>query len=115
MTAFLIGIASAWFFRRMGRNPYLCFVIGFLFGIFGIFAIFFATKKPKEAPKPPEPILGGPKDKLWYYLTEASEQQGPMSHDALTKVWREGKLSPSTYLWYEGLPEWKPLKEILTS
>ena len=43
------------------------------------------------------------------------QQQGPMSHDALTAAWREGKLNLSTYVWNEELPEWKPLEEFVKS
>jgi len=114
LCAGIIGIVSAYFAHRMGRSPYLWFAIGFLFGIFGIFAIFFASKKKEESPKPePVFIINGPKDKFWYYLNGANERQGPMSHDALTNAWKEGKIDSSTYVWHEELREWTPLKETL--
>lgn len=109
----IIGAFSAYLAYRRGRNPYLWFIVGFLFGVFGIFAIFFATG-PKKAKIPPlEPIytIQGPTDKFWYYLDPTHQQQGPMSREALANAWKEGKIDLSTYVWHEELPEWKPLKE----
>jgi len=118
ISAFLIGILSAYLAYRKGRNLYLWFFLGFVFGIFGILAIFFAPsekKKPLSTPIPvkPEPAIQGPKDKFWYYLDPVNEQHGPMSHDALTCALKDGKVTPSTFVWHEDLAEWKPLKEML--
>ncbi len=117
VVAAIMGTISAYLAYKRERNPYLWFVLGFVFGIMGIFAIFFFPKKKMpEAPIRQEPILSihGPTDKFWYYLDLSHESQGPMSHDALTKAWKEGKVNPSTYVWHEEMPDWKPLKEVLT-
>lgn len=114
--AAVIGTISAYLAFKREKNPYLWFAIGFLFGIFGIFAMFFASsskKKPLAAPKQPSFSIEGPSDKFWYYLDPAHNQQGPMSKDAITLAWKAGKLNPSTFVWHEELPEWKPLKESL--
>lgn len=113
--AAVIGLVSAYFAHRMGRNPYIWFFIGFLFGIFGIFAIFFASKKKEVPQEKPAPVfaISGPKDKFWYYLDPANQQQGPMSHDALTNTWKQGKIDLATFVWHEELKEWTPLKETL--
>lgn len=111
-----MGISSAYLAYKRGRNPYAWFAIGVLFGIFGLFAIFFVGGQKKIAPPPrPEPVLKihGPSDKFWFYLDLAQQQQGPMSLDALTAAWKEGKLDLATYVWHEELPDWKPLKETL--
>lgn len=120
---FAFAILSAYLAHRRGRNPYIWFCVGFFFGIFGVMAIFFAPqKKPKEAVQPiPEPIpapilsIQGPTDKFWYYLDPTHQQQGPMSLDALTLAWREGRISPATFVWHEDLSDWKPLKDLLKS
>jgi len=119
ISAFLIGALSAYIAYRRGRNPYIWFFVGFVFGIFGIMAIFFAPSGKKKAipmAQPvvkPEPAIQGPKDKFWYYLDLANQQHGPMSHDALTSAWKEGKVTLSTFVWNEDLVDWKPLKETL--
>lgn len=115
--SFLIGILSAYLAQKRGKNPYFWFAIGMVFGIFGIFAIFFADakKKPAATAVKPAPVftIHGPADKFWYYLDPANQQQGPMSRDALSIAWKEGKIDLATYVWHEELPDWKPLKETL--
>jgi hypothetical protein len=114
--AAFVGILSAFFAHRTDRNPYLWFFIGFFFGIFGVFAILFASKpsaKKQQEKKEPSFRIDGPTHKFWYYLDTASTQHGPMSHEALTRAWREGKINLSTYVWHEELPKWTLLKETL--
>ncbi|HSX25648.1 MAG TPA: DUF4339 domain-containing protein [Chlamydiales bacterium] len=111
----IIGALSAYLAYRRGKNPYLWFGLGFLFGIFGLLFLFFTPKK-KEVPvqeEAPLPTIQGPSNKFWYYLDPAQQQQGPMSLDALTAAWREGKIELSTYVWHEDLTDWKPLQEII--
>src|SRR5690606_7019087 len=101
------GVVSAFFAYRTERNPYLWFVLGFVFGIFGVFAFFFASRKEKpQQQKIPVFAIRGPKDKFWYYLDHTNQQQGPMSHDALSRIWKQGKIHFSTYVWHEDLKEW---------
>ncbi len=116
---FLFGALSAYLAHRKGRNLYLWFFVGFFFGIFGVLVIFFAPsdkKKTASVPLPvtPEPAIQGPKDKFWYYLDPTHQQQGPMSHEALTSAWKNGQVTNSTFVWHEDLSEWKLLKEILS-
>lgn len=114
--AVAIGSLSAFLAHKRKRNPYFWFAIGFLFGIFGIFAIFFASAKrsPRtNARAKPILTLQGPADKFWYYLDATNAQQGPMSRDALTAAWKQGKLTPATYIWHEELANWQPLESQL--
>ncbi len=118
ISAFLMGSVSAYVAYKRGKNPYLWFALGILFGIFGIFAIFFAPgprKRAKEpvAAKEPVFVIDGPTDKFWYYLNPSHERQGPMSKEALTAAWKSGTIQPSTFVWHEDLTDWKPLKETL--
>lgn len=116
VSAAIIGSLSAYLAYKRGRNPYAWFAIGFLFGIFGIFAIFFAPgPKKKVQPATPQPVykIQGPIDKFWYFVDPSNQQQGPMSHDAITMAWKQGKIDTSTYVWNEEMSDWKPLKEIL--
>jgi len=112
-----MGFLSAFFAKRRGRNPYTWFFVGFFFGLLGIMAIFFApAPKKKLAPQPPSkplPTIEGPSNKFWYYLDSSHAQVGPISHSGLTSIWRQGKISLSTYVWHEELPEWKLLKEMV--
>lgn len=117
IASFIIGVLSSYIAFKRGRNPYLWFAVGFIFGLFGIMAIFFAPlakKKRVAAPRPkPQPYIHGPTDKFWYYVDELRTQQGPVSHHALSKAWKEGKLQPSSLVWHENLENWKPLQEMI--
>jgi hypothetical protein len=120
LIAVLVGFLSAHIATRRGRNPYFWFSIGFLFGIFGILAIFLIPnpkKKPQPSPPPPrvepKPYIDGPIDRFWYYLDGANRQQGPMSHNALTKAWKTGEIASSTLVWHEELADWKELQELV--
>ncbi len=113
--AIAMGTLSAYLAHQRGKRPLLWFVLGFLFGIFGLFALFFTSKK-KSIPSPtpaPLPSIPGPIDKHWYYLDTTHQQQGPMSHSALTAALHQGKLTPATLVWHEDLPTWQPLQQIL--
>ncbi len=115
-TALIMGSISAYLAYRREKNPYLWFALGVLFGIFGIFAMFFGADKKKSMEEPkPEPVLKiiGPSDKFWYYLDPTHQQKGPMSRDALTGAWKEGKIDLATYVWHEEMTDWKPLKETI--
>lgn len=128
MGAVFSGTISAYLFYRVKKRPLHGFLIGFLFGVYGLAWILITSwpslKKrgggrriPQQLrpafPLPQEKTLQGPSDKFWYYLNEAHEQQGPMSLTALSGAWKEGKVSLSTYVWHEDLPEWKKLGEFV--
>jgi hypothetical protein len=112
IAACIIGALSALIAYKRGRNPYLWFFIGFFFGMLGVFALFFSGGKKQEK-KIPIFSIRGPKDKFWYYLQGNTEQMGPVSHEAITKAWKEGKIDSSTLIWHEELDSWKPLKELI--
>jgi hypothetical protein len=112
IAALIAGLGSAYLAHKRGRNPLLWFAIGTLFGIFGVFALFFAPTQKKK-PAAPVWVIDGPKDKFWYYVDPNRATQGPISHDALTLAWKEGKITPATFVWHEDLTDWKLLKDTL--
>lgn len=126
-TAFASGAICAWISRKRGQKPFqwvIWFAIGALLALIGFFIFPFlllsgakkkARKRTVAAPrKPREPVLAGPKDKLWYYLEEETrQQQGPLSHAALDAGRKSGKLTPATLVWHEELTEWTELSSLL--
>ena len=123
LAALATGVLGAYLAHKRGRNPYIWFCIGAFFGILGAFVIFFMPSRKKALPKTtklevpenlPMPAINGPADKFWYYLNPEHKQIGPMSLDGLTNAWRQGKISLTTYVWNEELPEWKLLQDLLT-
>lgn len=116
ITWLIFGAASAYMARSRGKNPYLWFVLGMLFGVFGILFLFFGPKAQRKSNDPNtiditphfDPKL---KEQLWYYLDQDNAQNGPMSFDALTEALKQGKVSEKTYVWNERLEDWKRFGE----
>lgn len=46
----------------------------------------------------------------WFYES-AGQQQGPVSDSALDALLAEGKITPNTLVWHEGMADWKPLRD----
>lgn len=119
----IVGTISAYLAWKRGKNPLLWFGLGALLGIFGLLFLIYSKPAKKQQPpkqkKDPNTIDITPqftpehKNKLWYYLGPGNQQEGPMSFDALSRAWRDGKINPKTYLWNEALDNWKPLSDFL--
>lgn len=122
----VFGALSAYLAKTRGKNPYLWFFLGMLFGIFGLLFLFFAPKQRRQAQtagtaqdantidiSPPfDPKYN---EKFWYYLDPENQQHGPMSFDALYRLYCETTLSKQTYVWNESLESWKPFEEFITN
>lgn len=118
------GAFTGYLAKRQGKNPYLWFILGILFGIFGIFFLFFqpsSAKKQAKSSDQPTTIDIAPtinpihKEKFWYYLDPQNQQFGPMSFDALKRAWNEGKVTRETYVWNESLEQWIHFGECIQS
>lgn len=122
----IMGCISAYIAKGRGKNPYLWFGLGMIFGLFGvIFAFFIPAKKGRRRPGSQHPTkeqvvtlditptLGSfSKESYWYYLDGQNAQQGPMSYDALKRSFFEGKVKTSTYIWNEQLENWQAFSDI---
>jgi MFS family permease len=108
----LFGLATGMMAQKKGYRPPFWFVIGLCFGVFGFLVLCFLPKKemvPIAPPVMPEP----PCDMgLWYFLDETHTQHGPVEFSALMELWREKKLTAASYLWQEGMLEWKRVSEL---
>ncbi len=107
----LIGLISAYFAKKNGRNPYFWFSMGVFFGVLTLIVMFFINIRSKKAPlqpvQAPAPIVDS---KLWYYLTN-DKQMGPVSLNKLFLLLKEGQITFTTYVWNEELESWKFLNE----
>lgn len=112
-----LGVLGAHFAKLRGRSPLAWFAIGLMIGIFGLATLFLLPKIQKKArltparkaplpPKRSEAWL-----KMWYYLDPAHAQQGPFEFPDLIKTWKEKRISEATYIWGEGMQEWKRLSD----
>lgn len=113
------GFLAAHFAKKRGRSPLKWFFAGMFLGIMGLLVLFMIPKivKKTRTPTPASLRPTFPKRsdawlKMWYYLDRTHAQQGPFEFPDLIKKWRERGLSEQSFIWGEGMPEWKPLSEL---
>ncbi|NGX54486.1 MAG: hypothetical protein KR126chlam2_00097 [Chlamydiae bacterium] len=111
------GILSSHLAKKKGRNPRIWFFIGLLFGAFGVALLYllplFEKLKAKKAVVQPKPLPPqSQRREFWYYLDTTHKQQGPVDFDHLTKVWKSQKIADHSYLWTDGMGDWKKLSEL---
>jgi hypothetical protein len=126
VVALVLGLVTSYFAVRKGRSQLGWFILGFLFGIIPLIVLYFLPDIPNGIPtmsvsepdpsliptpiKPPE--LLPDETKLWYYLDQDHKQTGPVSIVALRDLWDRGLLGLETYIWSEGMPQWKRLEDM---
>lgn len=116
----ILGLGCSRLARYRGRNPTHWFIGGVFFGIFALALLFFLParkQKPAVNPQPARPKLNllfpEHDGKLWYFLDEEKGQHGPMSFDALTRSYGEGKVKKASYVWNEAMEEWQEFYRVI--
>lgn len=133
----LMGIATSYIANQRGRDPYIWFALGMFFGVLAVLTLVLLppVKSEEEQEKDErnkeiverrekqmeeqEKIENAPdlepqsiETKEWFYLDKERQQQGPLSFYVINELWESGALNPQTYVWTEGMPEWKRVHEI---
>jgi hypothetical protein len=115
----IMGVTTLYYAKKQGKNPFLWFSIGFIFGLIGLCFLFFAPRRKKSSPQnknsPPievQPAPAFPLNSLWYYLDKQEIQQGPMSFQKLQETHKEGIIDMETYIWNETLSDWKKWNDL---
>lgn len=129
---FIISIGAAYYAEKKGRNPMIWFIIGLLISVFALIILYllppierenedefevkrnqgFSNYKPNSSlgetmsDKLPE------EDTLWYYLDSNHAQFGPVSIVALKELWDTGRLNLESYVWSQGMENWKKVDEL---
>lgn len=117
---------SAYVAKQRGRDPVAWFMIGILLGIFS--PILLLILKPlnanremmeteenedtKLAPQVLETKEIRYSNKEWYYLDKSQQQQGPVYFNTLKSLWLNEKITSTTYVWSDGMPQWKRINEL---
>lgn len=125
LMSIVFGAISAYVAKSRGKNPFLWFGLGALFGLFGLLFLLFAPqmKTQKGARKSPldkntiditPPFDPKYNEKFWYYVDQSNKTQGPMSFDGLYRLFQDKAVSLQTFVWNESLDSWKPLNEFLS-
>ncbi|MGY4517413.1 RDD family protein [Lysobacter sp. HA18] len=52
--------------------------------------------------------------KTWYYSDSERNRLGPVEADDLAQLHAGGQLAPDVLVWREGMPEWKPWREVMS-
>jgi len=117
----LFGAASAYLAQKRGRDPFLWFCIGVLLGIFSPILLLIlpsfetgADKEKKTAAAenpPPSPPPAEAEEASWYYLMDNGQQEGPVPLSQVKQLVSSGSLHAESYLWHDGMEDWKKLKE----
>lgn len=107
------GLITSHFAKKRGRNSFGWFLIGLFLGLLGMLLVLLLPKverKPRPIYKPP-PQRSEAWMKMWYYLDPSYQQQGPFEFPDFIKKYQEKGITDKSYIWGEGMQEWKPLEE----
>jgi len=108
-----VGLITAHFAKKSGRNRYIWFFIGIIFGIWGLIVMFFLNiKKVKKAQKELRKPVIIEDPRHWYYLDEDQKRYGPISLNKLKNLWEENTVFSNTYVWNKDFKNWESLKNI---
>jgi hypothetical protein len=125
----MIGSATAYFADQRGRDPLLWFMIGMMLDLLGLILLFLlpvinpeTTENPPHDTSKPAELESQPSQDMhhdylikdWYYYNSHHERQGPVRYDALKLLWQAGELKEESYVWSEGMGEWKQIEQIPT-
>ncbi|HEY2811444.1 MAG TPA: DUF4339 domain-containing protein [Rhabdochlamydiaceae bacterium] len=124
----LVCFACANVAKKRGRNPTYWFIGGAFLGLIALIVLLLLPRRVMAvaptaaaavvaAPTPPslrlQALFENQIGKFWYYLDAERQQNGPMSFEALSRAWNDGKLHKSSFVWNEELENWKRLEEIV--
>ncbi len=131
IVALLIGALTAYLAKGRGRNPPIWFFIGTAFGIFGLIGLFLfpivragektdtgsneemgergTSQISKDSTSKDNRSLILPPAEQWFYLDSMHKQHGPHSFSELESLWRQHTIGPESYVWHEGMNEWKKI------
>ena len=119
----IMGLTASHYAKKQNKNPYTWFFIGACFGVLGLLALYLLpkiqNKNHSSSKKPPlKRIVSDTnifflnktrENKLWYYLDNKKQQQGPVSFSLLKNLWHDGSINKATYVWNEDMKNWKKI------
>lgn len=120
----LFGFATAYFAKQRGRDPVVWFLVGTFFGILGLLFVFIlpaVNPEDENQGEPAEIFEETPLPQLphhdyaikeWYYYDAQKQRIGPVSYNDLKANWKDAIIHPDTFVWAEGMGDWRPLKDV---
>lgn len=129
-----VGATTGYVASKRGRDPYLWFFLGILFGVFSLLLLMILPSHGEGVKREAESegeiddnsgetvsLVITPASQLtkesfflvdWFYLDKEGRQQGPLAGDVLKTLWQEEKIIAATFVWSNGMPQWKRIAEI---
>jgi hypothetical protein len=49
------------------------------------------------------------------YVTIKGKQEGPFNQTQLRTLWNAGAVHPGSFYWQEGMAEWKPVRDLIST
>jgi len=116
----VFGCITAYLAKERGRSPPIWFLVGFFTGIIGLvvlllFPSMVVSSKKITEPTPEIPVLpplSEPEVSGWFYLDAQYQPSGPHPFSMISTRWQEHELDRSSYLWREGMPDWKKIEAL---
>jgi len=124
----MFGFLTGYIAKRKGRDPVIWTMVGIIFGMIGtLLLLALPAYKEKSQIKEDqndemeinELAVFSKEDcsaKLfqtnWYYLNEKLEQNGPYAFNLLKKIWIDGKITPNSFIWTEGMTNWEKILDL---
>jgi hypothetical protein len=67
---------------------------------------------PAELPAGPASQPASPSPEVWFFVNADDKQEGPVTQERLTSMWRDGLLSPMSMVWKEGMVGWQAISTV---
>lgn len=127
----LTGGLTAYLAVQRGRDPFVWFTLGIFFGLLSLIALFLLPPvvaetqqgQPKKTvvnalePTPSSDIQASvPTHSYlvqdWFCIDKLRQQLGPMRYDELKHLWQDKKIDDGSFVWSEGMGEWKKIADL---
>jgi MFS family permease len=111
------GFFASHFAKKRGRHPLGWFCVGLFLGVIGVLLLLLLPKVEKKSRPTPKPLRAFSKRseswlKMWYFLDPTHAQQGPFEFPDMIKKWKENGIDETSFVWGEGMKEWKRLSDM---
>lgn len=117
-----IGWGCSYLAQQRGRDPWIWFIIGFFLGLLGLVLLMILPNVKVNEEKMTVSDQGQcadmkklngiePEKEEWYFLDDEGVQSGPVTLSSLRQLFEDKKISSISYVWSEGMEEWKTIEE----
>ena len=117
----LSGIICARLAKQRGRSAEYWFILGMLFGFISMIALYLLPRNNGKTKKEQNTTASAtqrvamtpdPRYQDWFFLDQQAKQHGPVSFRHLYTAWQESRLTKESYVWTEGMGEWKTIQHL---